>query len=63
MLDLQRLELENFSKRLVVFDTVPGDQGLYEADVHTLDGGILTVGFIVGTFGEFTTQHANNVAL
>ncbi len=51
-LDPARLELEDYSKRLLLSDTSTADYGVYEVDVHPIGGGVVTVDFIVGSFGE-----------
>ena len=48
----QRLQLSDHSTKLSVINTTTEDYGLYEADVHVLNGSIVTVGFMVGAFCE-----------
>ena len=53
MHEFPRLQLENFSKRFLLSPTVIEDYAPYQANVHTVDGRILTVDFVVGEFGKF----------
>lgn len=50
--DPSRLELEENSKRMLLSGTTEADLGVYEADVHTINGSVITVDFIVGEFGK-----------
>ena len=37
MHDFPQLDLEDFSKRLLIYNTTSADYGVYEADVHAID--------------------------
>lgn len=54
MHDFPRLDLENFSKRLLIYNTTSDDYGVYEADVYHLDSEGLreTITFLVVPAGE-----------
>ena len=52
MHDFPRLELDDFSKRFILNDTSEADYGRYEADMHVIGGGVLTVEFFVDEYGE-----------
>ena len=52
MHSFDRVQLENLSKQFRLSNTTESDVGTYEADVHTLNGTILTAYFIVKTFCE-----------
>ncbi len=42
-LDPSRLDLEDNSKRVMLSGTVTADRGVYEADVHTINGDVITL--------------------
>ena len=52
MHDFPRLELENYSRRLILTNTTSLDYGTYEADVHVANDTILVVEFSVGPPGK-----------
>ena len=52
MHSFERVDLENFSKRFVLSNTSESDVGTYEADVHSLNGTIITIFFYVQLFSE-----------
>ena len=58
MHDFERISLERFSKRFVLSNTTLEDAGVYEADVHTLNGTIITAFFYVLPFREHFTFHS-----
>lgn len=52
MHDFPRLELDDFSKRFILNDTSEADYGRYEADMHVIGGGVMTVEFFVDEYGK-----------
>ncbi len=58
-LDPRRFELEDYSKRAMLLGTVAADRGVYEADVHTINGDVITVDFFVGTIGKCWPEYVH----
>ena len=59
MHSFDRVQLENFSKLFRLSNTTESDIGTYEADVHTLNGIVLTANFIVQIFCEDTKLYSS----
>ena len=59
MHDFPRVELEDFSKRFILNNVSEADFDRYEADLHTINGSVLTVEFFVDKYSELiiTTLH------
>ena len=55
MHEFPQLQHENFSKTFILSPTEVNDYTLYQADIYTVDGRILTVDFVVGEFGKFSS--------
>ena len=53
--EFPQLQHENFSKTFILSPTEVNDYTLYQADIYTVDGRILTVDFVVGEFGKFSS--------
>ena len=52
MHDFSRVELEDSSKRFILNNVSEADFGRYEADLHTINGSVLTVEFFVDKYSE-----------
>ena len=52
MHDFPRVELEDFSKRFILNNVSEADFDRYEADLHTINGSVLTVEFFVDKYSE-----------
>ena len=62
MHSFERVELENNSKRFTLSNTSSDDIGIYEADVHTLNGSVLTANFYVQTFRKaYSSPYSYNI--
>ena len=51
MHDFDDLVLEDDNKRFILYNTAEEDYGTYEADIHTSDGNVIMLDFLVYKFG------------
>ena len=65
MHDFPRVELEDFSKRFILNNVSEADFDRYEADLHAINGSVLTVEFFVDKYSELiiTWDHTPQTTL
>ena len=51
MHDFDDLVLEDDNKKFILYNTAEEDYGTYEADIHTSDGNVIMLDFLVYKFG------------